>query len=52
MDFEKYSHICHFYNLKMYNFKTSYSWNILRFKPLGKVDNTDQDFIANHSKSS
>lgn len=31
----------------MYNFKTSYFWNILRFKPLEKVHNTNQDFIAN-----
>lgn len=49
MNFQKYysSHFCHFYNLKMCNFKTSYFWNILRFNPLEKVDNTDQDFIAN-----
>lgn len=31
----------------MYNFKTSYFWNILRFKPLEDVGNTDQDC---HSK--
>ena len=49
MNFQKYyhSHFCHFYNLKMYNFKTSYFWNILRFKPLEKVHNTNQDFIVN-----
>lgn len=38
---------CQFCNLKVYNFKYSYSWNILRFTPIEKVDSTEQDC---HSK--